>query len=138
YYDKKKKQISQPIKASYHNTHALLLDGDHLWIGTFSRGLDRYNLTTGERQNFRHDANNPETINDDCIFSLFKTKNGDLLIGTPVGLSRYDQQKKKFVRIPEVTQFIYDIKEDDEGNIWLASYQSGPIKFDLRKQAWIH
>src|SRR5690606_18622556 len=47
-------------------------------------------------------------------------------------------QKKKFVRIPEVTQFIYDIKEDDEGNIWLASYQSGPIKFDLRKQAWIH
>jgi len=138
YYDKKKKQISQPIKASYHNTHALLLDGDHLWIGTFSRGLDRYNLATGQRQNFRHDANNPETINDDCIFSLFKTKNGDLLIGTPAGLSRYDQQKKKFVRIPEVTQFIYDIKEDDEGNIWLASYQSGPIKFDLRKQAWIH
>src|SRR5690606_13839342 len=58
YYDKKKKQISLPIKASYHNTHALLLDGDHLWIGTFSRGLDRYNLTTGQRQNFRHDANN--------------------------------------------------------------------------------
>lgn len=138
YYDKKKKQISQPIKASYHNTHALLLDGDHLWIGTFSRGLDRYNLVTGQRQNFRHDANNLQTINDDCIFSLFKTKNGDLLIGTPAGLSRYDQQKKKFVRIPEVTQFIYDIKEDDEGNIWLASYQSGPIKFDLRKQAWIH
>jgi ligand-binding sensor domain-containing protein len=79
-----------------------------------------------------------ETINDDCIFSLFKTKKGDLLIGTPAGLSRYDQQKKKFVRIPEVTQFIYDIKEDDEGNIWLASYQSGPIKFDLRKQAWVH
>ncbi|PUV21846.1 hybrid sensor histidine kinase/response regulator transcription factor [Sphingobacterium athyrii] len=138
YYDKKKKQISQPIKASYHNTHALLLDGDHLWIGTFSRGLDRYNLATGQRQNFRHDANNTETINDDCIFSLFKTKKGDLLIGTPAGLSRYDQQKKKFVRIPEVTQFIYDIKEDDEGNIWLASYQSGPIKFDLRKQAWVH
>ncbi|QIH35665.1 hybrid sensor histidine kinase/response regulator transcription factor [Sphingobacterium sp. DR205] len=138
YYDKEKKQISQPIKASYHNTHALLLDGDHLWIGTFSRGLDRYNLATGQRQNFRHDANNTETINDDCIFSLFKTKKGDLLIGTPAGLSRYDQQKKKFVRIPEVTQFIYDIKEDDEGNIWLASYQSGPIKFDLRKQAWVH
>lgn len=138
YYDKEKKQISQPIKASYHNTHALLLDGDHLWIGTFSRGLDRYNLATCQRQNFRHDANNTETINDDCIFSLFKTKKGDLLIGTPAGLSRYDQQKKKFVRIPEVTQFIYDIKEDDEGNIWLASYQSGPIKFDLRKQAWVH
>ncbi len=138
YYDKKKKQISQPIKASYHNTHALLLNGDDLWIGTFSRGLDCYNLKTGQSQNFRHDANNPETINDDCIFSLYKTKNGDLFVGTPAGLCRYDQYKKKFVRIPEVTQFIYDIKEDEDGNIWLASYQSGPIKFDQHKQAWIH
>ena len=138
YYDKKKKQISQPIKASYHNTHALLLDGNDLWIGTFSRGLDRYDLRSGRRENFRHDAGDPETINDDCIFSLYKTKNGDLLIGTPAGLSRYDRYKKKFARIPEVSQFIYDIKEDDEGNIWLASYQSGPIKFDARRQTWIH
>ena len=138
YFDKKKKQITQPIKASYHNTHALLLDGDHLWIGTFSRGLDCYNLVTGLRQNFRHDAKNIETINDDCIFSLYKTKDGDLLVGTPAGLSKYDKSKQKFIRIPEVTQFIYDIKEDDEGNIWLASYQSGPIKFDRKTQKWIH
>lgn len=38
YFDTKTKVFSQPVKTSYHNTHALMMDGDNLWIGTFSRG----------------------------------------------------------------------------------------------------
>lgn len=42
YFNVTTKRITQPIQTSYHNTHALLLDGDNLMIGTFSRGIDIY------------------------------------------------------------------------------------------------
>src|SRR5690606_19520781 len=88
YFDVKTKEITQPVKTSYHNTHALLLDGDDLWIGTFSRGIDVYNTKTKKLVNYRYSAKNTNTIDDDCIFSLYKTKSGDIYAGTPVGLNK--------------------------------------------------
>lgn len=138
YYDKSTGIISQPIKASYHNTHALLLDDNKLWIGTFSRGLDVYDFNTKKLKNYRHEVDNINSLNDDCIFSLYKTKRGDIYVGTPVGVHLYDRSKDMFKRIEGINEFIYDIKEDSDGNIWLASYQTGPIKYDIQEKKWIH
>jgi ligand-binding sensor domain-containing protein len=54
YYDKKKETNFSTDK-SFLSLIPMpcFLDGDHLWIGTFSRGLDRYNLATGQRQKFQ-------------------------------------------------------------------------------------
>jgi signal transduction histidine kinase/ligand-binding sensor domain-containing protein/DNA-binding response OmpR family regulator len=138
YLDKINGTISQPIQTSYHNTHALLLEKDKLWVGTFSRGLDVYDLKTKTLKNYRHQASNEQTINDDCIFSLYKTKSGDIYIGTPVGINKFNKETETFERIESIHKFIYDIKEDSEGNIWLATYESGPIKWDIKKRTWIH
>jgi len=138
YLDKSSGVISQPIKTSYHNTHALLLENDKLWIGTFSRGLDVYDLNSKSLRNYRHQASNNQTINDDCIFSLYKTKAGEIYIGTPAGVNKYNKEKDSFERIEGINQFIYDIKEDLDGNIWLATYESGPIKYDIKSKKWIH
>ena len=137
YFDVTSKKISQPVKTTYHNTHALLLDGDDLWIGTFSRGIDIYNTQTKKMVNYRHSTKDVNTIDDDCIFSLYKTKSGDIYAGTPVGLNKFDRSRNKFIRIAEVSGFIYDIKEDDSGNLWLASYGTGVIKLDAQSKKWI-
>lgn len=138
YFDAATKTISHPIKTSYHNTHALLLDGDNLWIGTFSRGVDVYNIKTKSLANFRSKSNNKNTLNDDCIFSLYKTRQGDIYAGTPAGLNKYDKAIGNFIPIESVTDFIYDIKEDNLGNLWLASYGSGVIKLDVRSKKWMY
>lgn len=138
YFDLENGTISQPIKTSYHNTHALLLDQNKLWIGTFSRGLDVYDLNSKTLLNFRHQASNKNSINDDCIFSLYKSKAGKIYVGTPAGLSIFNPEKNAFDRIEGIHEFIYDIKEDSDGNIWLASYEAGPIKFDQKTKKWIH
>ena len=138
YFDVKTKKITQPVKTSYHNTHALLLDGENLWIGTFSRGVDVYNTRTKKLLNYRYDARNIHTINDDCIFSIYRTTAGDIYVGTPVGLNKFDRTKNQFIRITEVSEFIYDMKEDDQGNLWLASYGGGVLKLDARSKEWIH
>lgn len=137
HFDTRSKKITQPIQTSYHNTHALLLDAENLWIGTFSRGIDIYNTRTKKLVNHRYDARDRSTINDDCIFSLYKTKAGEIYIGTPVGLNRYDRDNHRFIRIPEISEFIYDMKEDEVGNLWLASYGGGVIKRDAASKKWI-
>ncbi len=131
------KKITQPIKTSYHNIHALLMDGDDLWIGTFSRGVDVYNIKTKRLVNFRANSNDPNTINDDCVFSLCKTRQGDIYIGTPMGLSRYNKATRTFIRIKEAGGYIYDIKEDESGNLWLANYTGGIIQYNARKKRWL-
>lgn len=137
YMDTKTKRITQPIKTSYHNTHALLLDENNLWIGTFSRGIDIYDIKTGKITNMRSIVSDTTTINDDCIFSLYKTKAGDIYAGTPVGLNRYNRLTDSFERITEVRGFIYDMEEDNYGNLWIATYGAGVKKFDIESNKWI-
>lgn len=137
YFDVKTKKITQPIKTTYHNTHALLLDDDQLWIGTFSRGIDVYNLKTHTIKNYRHRAKDKNTLNDDCIFSLYKTRNGDIYAGTPVGLNKFDETNNSFQIVPEVSGFIYDLKEDNQGNLWVATYGTGVVRLDSKSRKWI-
>lgn len=134
--DIRTRRITQPIQTSYHNTHALLLDGDELWIGTFSRGIDIYNTRTGKLINYRTNTRDEFSLNDDCVFSLYKTRNGDIYAGTPAGLNRYDREKKRFIRIPQAHGFVYDIKEDEIGNLWIANYGAGVIKMDAHTHTW--
>lgn len=138
YLDVTTRQITQPIKTTYHNTHALLFDGDDLWIGTFSRGIDIYNTRTSQLTNFRSNINDERTLNDDCIFSLYKTRNGDIYAGTPIGLNKYNRETRSFSRIQEAGGFIYDIKEDEHGNLWVAVYGGGVIRLDKETGQWIH
>lgn len=128
YFDTRTKRITQPVKTSYNNIHALLIDDQKLWIGTFSRGLDIYNTQTGTLKNVSSSVNNQRTINDDCIFSLYKDKEGIIYVGTTIGLNRYNKESNDFTRISEAEGFIYDIKEDDYGNLWVATYGNGVKK----------
>jgi signal transduction histidine kinase/ligand-binding sensor domain-containing protein/DNA-binding response OmpR family regulator len=138
YFNVRTKSITQPIHTSYHNTHALLLDGDDLWIGTFSRGIDVYNTRTRKMTNFRHLEGDNRTLNDDCVFALYKTKKGEIYAGTAAGLNKLDRVSRTFTRIPEVSGFIYDIKEDESGNLWLATYGWGAMRLEAQSEKWIH
>ena len=50
---------------------------------------------------------------------------------------RYNRQTDDFTRIPELNgKFIYDIKEDAHGNLWLATYANGAYRYDINKKKW--
>lgn len=119
-----------------HNIHGLCLDGDYLWVGTFSGGLNRIDLRT---QAVKHYAKGEghRTLNADNVFSICRTSTGDLWIGTTSGLLRYNRTTDDFRRIPELENvFVYDIMEDSYGKLWLATYSDGAFCYDLSKNAW--
>ncbi|WP_321436198.1 two-component regulator propeller domain-containing protein [uncultured Bacteroides sp.] len=122
--------------AIYHNVHGLCLDGDYLWIGTFAKGLNRLNLKTKEIKSYHKGAGlNALSAND--IFTICRSASGVLWIGTTYGLMRYNRQTDDFTRIPELNgKFIYDIKEDTHGNLWLATYANGAYRYDINKKKW--
>jgi ligand-binding sensor domain-containing protein/signal transduction histidine kinase/DNA-binding response OmpR family regulator len=121
---------------SYHNIHSLLHDGDHLWIGTFSRGIDVFDVRNNIFENYRHDQNNIQTIDDDCIFALYKTRKGDILVGTPYGLSRFIPERNYFERVQQVRAFVYSMAEDHLGNLWVTTYDKGIYRYIESENKW--
>lgn len=123
---------------SYHNVHSLLIAGDEMWVGTFSRGIDVFDRRTGQVRHYRHNEQVPATVADDCIFSLARSSDGRIWIGTPVGLDVYDPAADAFRRVPEAACFVYDIREDSYGNLWIASYGSGALCWRRSENRWYH
>ena len=71
------------------------------------------------------------------FFAICKTATGDIYLGTMFGLVRYNKQSDDFDRIPELNgKFIYDIKEDSAGNIWLATYANGVYCYNVNDRKW--
>ena len=123
---------------SYHNLHALTFYQDNLWIGTFSRGLDVFNLKNQSFTNYQYSATDTNTIDDNCVFALLNSSYNTLYVGTPFGLSKYNDAHNNFERIQQVRGFVYDILEDYQGNIWIGCYGNGVYRFNKQNQSWTH
>lgn len=116
-----------PAKGSitYHNIHGLLADGDKLWIGTYEHGLDVMDLTTEKViRHYKHGFTNKD-LDGDFIVSLYKTRGGDVLVGTWTALHRYNRVTGNFSRIPFFNHQVQAILEDYRGTIWTCSYTDG-------------
>lgn len=119
-----------------HNIHGLCLDGDFLWVGTFSGGLNRIDLRTKQLKHYQKGVD-AHSLNANDVFSIYKTKAGDLWIGTTSGLLRYNRSTDDFTRIPQLDNvFVYNILEDFNGNLWLATYSSGVFRYDVNRKEW--
>lgn len=115
----------------YHNVHGLYLDGDYLWVGNFAKGLKRIDLRTYAVKHYDNIASD--------IFSICRITAGDLYLGTTIGLFRYNPDTERFKRVPELGwTFVYYIKEDKQGNLWLATYADGVYKKNVRTGGWEH
>ncbi len=103
-------------------------DSDIMWIGTRG-GLTRYDLRYHRFTTFLHDKNNPKSIPDSEIRSIYIDKYKRLWIGTKdCGLCIYDQNTKEFTKV-KLDGFVYikSIFEDINGHIWVGSFDTGGI-----------
>ena len=61
-----------------------------IWIGSFDRGMNRYDPESDTFTRFRHDDDDPSSIRSDAIRALVFDHDGNLWIGTERGLDKYD------------------------------------------------
>lgn len=119
--------------------NALLPAGRHLWIGTQSGGLTRYDPITGERLHFLHDRYNPESISHNDIRALFLDRTRTLWIGTRGGgANRYDTMAAGFRyhrNDPENPwslsgDTVPAVLKDHKGRLWAGTWYAGLNRLD--------
>lgn len=123
---------------AYHNIHALLQDGDKLFIGMFMGGLDILDLRTGVFRNYKS-ATSPRSLYSSEIYALYKDSSQRIWIGTTAGLNRYNPKTDDFERIYELHGAdISYIFEDKEQNLWVCSLNQGVFCLNHQTGKWMH
>ncbi|RYY38097.1 MAG: sensor histidine kinase [Sphingobacteriaceae bacterium] len=120
-------QYPEPGLQTANNIHGLVMDDNHLWVGTFQRGLDIINARSGKR--VRHYSANP-TVNgltSNFIISACKRRSGEILLGTSNGVFSYDRITGRFRLSPgfPVHSYVFSLIEDKNGLIWAGTIGAG-------------
>lgn len=111
---------------AFPNVHGLCIDGNELWVGTFASGLKIIDTRTHQLiKAFKADGR-PGSLRDNTIFSIARSLQGVMYLGTIRGLCTYIANTQTFVydrAVPPV--LINDVSFDSRGNLWLATQTNG-------------
>lgn len=151
---------SDSIKLIIDKVFHLLVDQkNNLWIGgsrmhnsIMTYGLARYNISTGNVEQFSHDPANPNSLVDSRIRSLYEDQYGQILIGTyQSGFHIYDPTTESVNRMnvdsnnpnrlhapyTESSVFGQDpsvqlIHQDQNGDYWIGASGKGINYFNTK------
>ncbi len=125
HYDPRRKTVSRAQGTlSSLNIHALLREGNHLWIGTYSQTLIRLDIVSGCTKKYEKD----DGLDGISIYALHMDGQGVLWAGTEKGICRYDPQADRFVREHNVGDWINDIRSGPDGSLWAATSGTGILQ----------
>ena len=113
----------------------------YLWFAT-NNGLFKYDGYSFV--SFKHDLDNPTSIIDNTISTLYEDKAGVLWIGTWLGLEKLDQTTKTFTHYTPNTSstgkdesnHVFAICEDKYGVMWIGTV-GGLYHFDRNKNKFL-
>ena len=109
----------------FRNVHGLCCIGDELWVGTFSSGLHILDAATG-RQLRSYDCYDGSGLPSNSIFSIIRTRQGEIYLGTMSGIAQWDVQHRRFQTVPGLEgTFVYNLYEDRDGALWASTYSAG-------------
>ena len=125
-YDPGKGTASRHVPAHFapKNIHALLRQGDFLWVGTYSSDLIRLNVRTGQEKVYTWE----DGLSAHDAYSLCLTSDGTLWVGTNLGICRYDPVSDRFVQEQSTSDVITGIVEDRNGTLWVATSGKGLLQ----------
>ena len=113
-------------KLTEKNIHALGLNGDDLWIGSYSNGIFVLNTLNGQVRHYIPNGTE-HSLYDANIYAIFMGSNNQIWVATLEGLCRYDRTTDSFERVGTLSSIVSDIDEDTRGRLWIATNGNGMI-----------
>jgi PAS domain S-box-containing protein len=133
-----------PSSISHNMVVSLYIDSrNHLWAGTWGGGLNQLDLNNPNHAdprragftNYSNNAGDPSSLSEDSVWTIHETADGNLWLGTQLGLNRLDPDTKKFSHYTEKqglpNNVVLGILEDDNGDLWLTT-NNGLTQFNPR------
>lgn len=124
---------------SQSTVYALFQDRkSFIWIGT-TDGLSRYDGYSF--RHFKYDQQNKHSVGSNELQALGEDAEGNLLVGTSVGLDLFDHRKEMFYPIPvkgdeSATRYVKCIYTDSRGIIWVGTSR-GLATYDSKQRKLI-
>jgi len=121
---------------SYHNVHALCMDGDDLWIGTYTGGVNVLNTRTGVFRVYPSYTDNPRTLDGTSSYAIFKDRESRIWVTSMSGVNLYNRKEDCFIRVKDLGSLTIDIDQDADGNLWFSTQGRGLFRYTPDCQAW--
>ena len=153
-FDKKTKRFNEikelsdtvEIRSLYEDTKG------NFWVGTDRSGLKLWDKKTKTTKHFLNDVNNPNSINNNVIWSITEDSRGNLMLGTEAGvnflnLHTFSVEQPYFWNTQQdpintyglSANFVRYIFHDEDTNItWFGNTETGVDYWDRRTQQFIH
>lgn len=102
---------------------------DILWLGVWSGGLNRVDLSTGEIRHYLPEEGNPRSVPGAEPWGLTIDRDGALWLATNAGVARYNESTDDFTRFraadtPGLSSedlYTRTVYEDRRGNLWVGA-----------------
>jgi len=128
-------------QANLNSVDAVLYEsGGIQWRGGLGKGtgLQRTDTKTGRIISYKHDSDNPSSLSDDRVYSVYRDRSGKLWVGTYNGLDRLDEESGHFVHYrnnPDnpnslSDNWVWPVFEDSHGHLWIGTVQGGLSRYD--------
>lgn len=133
-YDAQRRTLEQVVNPLLPTTmFAVCYDGGMLWLGT-RNGLYRLDTRTGTVKVYETLSPSSQML-DRRVYTIFRTSSGSVLVGTTIGLLRYDRDVDTFDPVRGFEGiFVTGMDEDDEGTLWVSTYADGLMSYDMRER----
>lgn len=121
---------NNPHSLSHNEVWAIYEDsysqGKTLWIGTRAGGLNKFDRKNEQFVRYMREFDNPHSLNNPAILSIYQDKAGNLWFGTySGGLNQFNRETEQFTFFSErdglANNMIFGIMEDRQGNLWLST-----------------
>ena len=133
---------------SEKNITAMSFDGSgNLWIGNYNNGIDVFRFQDQKTDRFLHNDNNPTSLGNGSIFSIFRDSKNRMWIGSNIGgLQCFNPETKSFETFrnnPDdsltiANNDVRSITEDKDGYLWIALEGKGIDRFDRKTNTFRH
>ena len=131
----------QFIKESenFPNIHGLCVDGNRLWVGSFSYGLRIIDINSKRVVRTFLAGKRPGDLHDNTVFSICRAPNGSIYLGTIRGLCQYNSTTDKFEYITGIPPVcINNIRFDSKGFLWVATQTNGVYMLPRNSNKWLN
>jgi len=109
-------------------------NNDRLWVGTYGGGLCMLNPEDGSYISYFNDPEDPNSISDNTVFSIYEDPQERFWIGTNSGLNMFYPATGSFRRFGVneglANEVIYGVLPDNNNCVWLST-NLGICCFDL-------
>ena len=110
---------------SDNNIHALCIDGNQLWIGSYTAGVYVMDINTRKCRRYMFEKDNNNSLYGNSCYAIFRDSKANIWVATTEGINIYRRETNDFKRVRKVESTIMDIDEDNKGQIWFASQSNG-------------